>query len=251
MAVFHIGALVAALFFFTWHRLMLFLLIWFITSSFGIGIGYHRLLTHKGFKTYKWLEYLLAGIAGLAQQGSAREWVSLHRQHHAHTEVPGLDPHTPREGKWWSHMDWILHPYPDLMINVPLVRDLTNQWVYRQRYLHQAPTIALGTLLLVFRGVPAVGWGVALPVVVGLHQTWLVNSGTHLWGYRWFETNDDSRNNPWIALFAWGEGWHNNHHRFQKSARHGLAWYEIDVNWYIIKFLRAVGLVWEVSEAKL
>lgn len=249
MAVFHLGAL-AALFFATQNRVVLGLSVWAITSSFGVGVGYHRLLTHRGFKTYRWLEYALAIIGALAQQGLAVTWVSLHRIHHKFTEQPGLDPHTPRDGRWWSHIDWMLHPDPKLQDKVYLKRwvpDLIRQPFYRKRYIEWLPTAVLGASCLFWGGMPALLWGVALPVTVGWHQTWLVNSATHIWGSRRFATNDDSRNLWWVALITWGEGWHNNHHKNPASSRHGLAWYEIDANWAIIRCLRGVKLVWETK----
>src|SRR5437764_11258715 len=104
------------------------------------------------------------------------------------------------------------------------------------------PLVILGLSLLLLGGWPLLLWGVALRVTVGLHATWLVNSATHLWGSRRFATKDDSRNNWWVALLTWGEGWHNNHHADHVAARHGLAWYEIDINWWGIRFLQVTGL---------
>lgn len=249
MAVFHIGAL-AALFFPTQGRVTLGFCVWAIVSSLGVGVGYHRLLTHQGFKTYRWLEYTLAIIGSLARQGLAIVWVALHRIHHKFTEQPGLDPHTPRDGRWWSHIDWMLHPDPKLQDKVYLkkwVPDLIRQPFYRKRYIEWAPTAILVTVGSLVGGFPAVLWGVALPVVVGWHQTWLVNSATHIWGSRRFETRDDSRNNKWVAWITWGEGWHNNHHYNPRNPQHGITWYELDVNWYIIRILMGMGLVWETK----
>ncbi len=250
MGLFHIGA-VLALFFTTPNRILLGFTVWAIVSSVGIGVCYHRLLTHRGYETYKWLEYLMATIAALGQQSLAIIWVALHRIHHKFTEQPGKDPHTPRDGRWWSHMDWILHPNPEFQNSVFLnkwVPDLIRQPFYRKRYIQWLPTVVLATLCLIFGGVPAVLWGVTLPVVVGWHQTWLVNSATHIWGKRRFDTPDDSRNLWWVGLLAWGEGWHNNHHYDPVRARHGIVWYEFDVNWYFIKTLQFFGLVWKVKD---
>jgi stearoyl-CoA desaturase (delta-9 desaturase) len=250
MAVFHLGAF-AALFFPTWSRVALGFFVWATVSSFGIGVGYHRLLTHRGYKTYRWIEYTLAIIGALAQQGLAITWVAIHRVHHRYTEEPGRDPHTPRDGRWWSHLDWMLHPDPELRKRTDLRRwapDLMRQPFYTWQYIQWLPTTALGLLCLIIGGIPGVLWGVALPVVVGWHQTWLVNSATHIWGKRRFNTRDDSRNLWWVALITWGEGWHNNHHEDPVSPRHGLAWYEVDVNWAIIYCLRVLRLVWDTKE---
>jgi fatty-acid desaturase len=249
MAMFHLGA-ITALFFPTTGRIALFFSVWAVVSSVGIGVCYHRLLTHQGFKTYKWLEYVLAVIAALAQQGLAVMWVAIHRVHHKHTEVPGLDPHTPRDGRWWSHMDWMIHPDPKLNDKTYLLKwvpDLVRQPFYRKRYVEWAPSLVLGLLCWYFGGFIAVLWGVALPVVVGWHQTWLVNSATHIWGSRRFNTDDDSRNLWWVAILSWGEGWHNNHHRWPVNARHGLRWYEVDVNWYLIWLMGKLRLAWGIK----
>ena len=253
LVVFHVAAIVVAPFFATWNLVMLAFAVWTIVGSLGIGVCYHRLLTHQGFKTYKWLEYMLATLAAIALQGLATTWVAIHRIHHLHTEKPGLDPHTPREGKWWSHIDWMIHQDPQIQDREYLkkkVPDLARQAFYRQKYLLWLPTTVLGIICLLVGGIPAVLWGVTVPVFVGWHSTWFVNSATHLWGSRRFNTRDDSRNLWWVALITFGEGWHNNHHHDPMNPRHGIMWYEIDVNFYIIKCLQAMGLVWEVRRRK-
>lgn len=251
MAMFHLGAF-AAPFFFTWRLAILAFCVWATVSSVGVGVCYHRLLTHRGYECPKWVEYAMATIALLSQQGLAIIWVALHRIHHKYTEVPGKDPHTPRDGRWWAHMDWILHPNPEFQSNVylnKLVPDLLRQPFYRKRYMQWLPTTVLALLCFAFGGFPAVLWGVALPVVVGLHQTWLVNSATHLWGYRWFNTKDDSRNNWWIALFAMGEGNHNSHHDDPPNPKHALKWWEPDLNWYIIWIMTKLGVFTNLKKA--
>jgi stearoyl-CoA desaturase (delta-9 desaturase) len=116
---------------------------------------------------------------------------------------------------------------------------------------HWVPQVVVGLGLLAFGGIPYVLWGVFFRTVLGLHATWLVNSATHLWGSRRFVTRDDSTNNWWVAMLTWGEGWHNNHHAHPVSARHGLAWYEIDFNYMGISALRAMGLAWDIKVAKI
>jgi stearoyl-CoA desaturase (delta-9 desaturase) len=130
--------------------------------------------------------------------------------------------------------------------------DLAKQrfYVWLNNY-HWAPLVALSALLLAFGGVSIFLWGICLRVVVGLHATWLVNSATHMWGGRRFITRDDSRNNWWVALLTFGEGWHNNHHAHPTSARHGLAWYEFDPSWILLKILRGFGIVKSVHVAKI
>ncbi|OHB13748.1 MAG: delta-9 acyl-phospholipid desaturase [Candidatus Zambryskibacteria bacterium RIFCSPLOWO2_12_FULL_45_14] len=250
IAVLHVGAL-AALFFISWSHIILAVAVYTVAGSLGIGVGYHRLLTHRGFKTYPWVEYTLTVCASLALQGAALSWVAAHRIHHRYSDEPKLDPHTPKDGRWWSHMDWILHPDPetfDKAYREKWVRDLLRRAFFRyQNRFWWLPMVTLGIICLFVGGIPTVLWGVAVPVVATWHSTWLVNSATHMWGSRRFETKDESRNNWWVALLTFGEGWHNNHHWSPTRARHGFKWYEIDVNWYVIKFLQSVGLAWEVK----
>ena len=253
MGAFHIGA-VAALFFFTWKALLVALFLWWVSGSLGIGMSYHRLLTHRGYKCPKWVEYFLTICATLALEGGPIFWVATHRIHHQFSDQEG-DPHSPRDGKWWSHMGWILtgksmhHDTTTLARYVPdLAKDKFHVWLTKYHYV---PMIVLGLVLLAIGGVPFLMWGIFARTVVGLHATWLVNSATHLWGSRRFTTRDDSTNNWFIALLTFGEGWHNNHHAHPTSARHGLKWYEVDVNWYGIQALRVLGLAKQIKVVKL
>ena len=178
-------------------------------------------------------------------EGGPIQWVVTHRIHHAHADQAG-DPHTPRDGGWWAHMGWILwgtaqnhsattiaHYAPDLM-NDPYYR-----WLTRRYYI---PLSVVGIMLFVIGGWSVLLWVVFLRLTLTLHSTWLVNSATHLWGTKRFETDDDSRNSWWVALLTFGEGWHNNHHAYPTSARHGLRWYEVDLNWLGIRTLQFLGL---------
>jgi stearoyl-CoA desaturase (delta-9 desaturase) len=253
MMAFHIGA-VAALFFFTWKAFFAAAFLWWVSTSLGIGIGYHRLLTHRGYKTPLWFEYFLTVCATLALEGGPIFWVATHRIHHQHSDQPG-DPHSPRDGKWWSHMGWILmgksmhHDTTTLARYVPdLAKDKFYIWITKYHYV---PIIILGALLLAMGGLPFLLWGIFLRTVVGLHFTWLVNSATHSWGTRRFSTRDDSTNSWWVALVTWGEGWHNNHHAHPTSAQHGLAWFEIDFNWYAILLMNKLGLARQIRRAKI
>lgn len=253
LIMFHVGA-VAALFFFTWQALAMAAVLWWISGGFGIGMGYHRLLTHRGYKTPKWLEYTMTVCATLALEGGPIFWVATHRIHHRFTDKPG-DPHSPRDGKWWSHMGWILSgkamhrstaqlaPYvPDLM------RDRFHVWISKW---HWVPLTVLGLTVLAVFGWQVMLWTIFLRVTVGLHFTWLVNSATHLWGSQRFATGDDSRNSFWVALLTFGEGWHNNHHAHAQSARHGMRWWEIDLNWYGIQTLHLLGLARDIKLPRL
>lgn len=244
VVTFHILA-AAALFTFSWQNLTAGLILWWLTGSLGIGVGYHRLMTHRGFKTPRWLERVLGVLGAMAIQSGPVTWVTTHRLHHAFTDTD-KDPHSPRHGTYWSHMGWIfrgkaqnnslqtMQRYsPDLMRDPFLVTLDKYYWI---------PTVLLGVGLVAIGGFSMVLWAVFLRTVIGWHFTWLVNSATHLWGTRRFETRDDSRNNGLIAALTWGEGWHNNHHAYPRSARHGLRWYEFDINWIQIKTLEKLGL---------
>jgi fatty-acid desaturase len=244
MILFHIGAF-AALFMVSWKAILVMLVLWWISGSLGVGMGFHRLLTHRGYKTPKAIEYFLTFCGLLALEGGAINWVVTHRIHHSTTDTPG-DPHSPRDGGWWAHMGWILrgtaqqHEMSVIRRYAPdLMKDPVHVWMNR---LYFVPLILSGIALLALGGWSMLFVCVFLRVTIGLHATWLVNSATHMWGNRRFETTDDSTNNWWVALLTFGEGWHNNHHAHPRAARHGLRWYEIDVNWWGIRGLKALGL---------
>ncbi len=248
----HIGA-VGALFLFSWKGLTLAVLLWWLSGSPGIGMGYHRLLTHRGYKTPKCVEYLLTICGTLALEGGPIEWVATHRLHHQNTDKEG-DPHSPRDGGLWAHMGWILtgramhSAARELLPFVPdLRKDKFHKWISKW---HWVPFTVLALAILAMGGWSCLLWAVFLRTVVGLHATWLVNSATHMWGARRFITDDTSRNSIWVALLTFGEGWHNNHHAVPQSARHGLAWYELDLNWYGICVLRALGLARDIRGHK-
>jgi stearoyl-CoA desaturase (delta-9 desaturase) len=253
MSGFHLGALLA-FFYADFGAILVAVVLYCLAGMLGIGMGYHRLLTHRGYKTYKPVEYFLTWCGTLALEGGPVFWVATHRVHHQHSDREG-DPHTPREGTWWAHAGWILrgeglhHDASVLSRYVPdLVRDPVHLWLSRW---HWTSNVLVGLVLLLAGGLQYVLWGIFLRVTLGLHATWLVNSATHKWGSRRFATRDDSTNNWWVALLTFGEGWHNNHHAHPTSARHGLAWYEIDLNWIGIRALEACGLAWDIKRARL
>jgi fatty-acid desaturase len=233
---------------FNWTGLWLALGLWWFAGSIGICLTYHRLLTHRGFRTWKPLEYLGTVAGLLASEGGAISWVSMHRMHHANSDVPGADPHTPKDGFFWSHMGWI---FTKLGVDY---REMERRWapelvadpVHRVlNRIHVVPNVLLGLACYAWGGFPLVVWGMGVRLVLTLHGTWLVNSAAHTWGYRTWETKEDSRNLWWVGLLAWGEGWHNTHHAFQRSARHGFGW-ELDTTWLVIRGLAAVGLVTDI-----
>jgi fatty-acid desaturase len=253
LVLLHIGA-IAALFMFSWANLTVTLfLLWFATGL-GISMGYHRLHTHRSYQVPLALEYLFAVCGTLTFEGGPIFWVATHRIHHQKSDMPG-DPHSPRDGGWWAHVGWILvgeakHNNTRLMSKY--APDLARHrfYVWLNNY-HWAPNVLLGGVLFAIGGLPMFLWGICLRTVIGLHATWLVNSATHMWGYRRFATRDDSRNSWWVALLTFGEGWHNNHHAHPTSARHGLAWYEFDFSWIQIQVLRFFGVAKGVKVAKV
>ncbi len=253
LVVFHLGAL-AALAFWDYGAILTALVLYVVAGMLGIGMGYHRLLTHRGYKTPRAVEYFLTWCATLALEGGPIFWVATHRIHHQHSDDEG-DPHTPREGTWWAHMGWIVTGkgmHHDASMHARYVPDLVRDPVHvALSKWHWTSNVVVGLVLLAFGGIPYVLWGIFFRTTVGLHSTWLVNSATHKWGSRRFATRDDSTNNWWVALVTFGEGWHNNHHAHPTSARHGLAWFEVDLNWIGIRTLQAMGLAWDVKTARI
>jgi sn-1 stearoyl-lipid 9-desaturase len=245
----HLAA-ITALWNFSWRGVAALLFLNWVAGSLGIGITFHRLLTHRGFKAPKWLEYLGTVCGLLASEGGAITWVAMHRAHHTFSDRPGKDLHTPKDGFWWSHLGWIVcdlgmdrseieRKYAPELVADPIHR-LLNRF-------HLVPNILVGLALYAWGGWSLAAWGALLRIVVTLHVTWLVNSAAHTWGYRTFDTPEGSTNCWWVGLLAWGEGWHNNHHAFQRSARHGHEWWEFDANWVVIRTLMALGLVSDVQ----
>jgi fatty-acid desaturase len=251
--LFHIGA-VWALIDFTWSGVVVLLVTYYIALAWGIGMSYHRLLTHRAYKTPKFVEYFLTICATTALEGGALFWVATHRRHHQHSDSD-MDPHTPRHGGFWAHMGWIIFgeaQHNNVTMTSKYAPDLSRDafHVWLSKY-HWVPLTIQGLVLWALGGWNWVLWGVFLRVTLGLHATWLVNSATHLWGKRRFLTRDDSRNNWWVALLTFGEGWHNNHHAHPTSAAHGLAWYEVDLTYMHIRALELVGLATDVRRVRV
>ena len=249
MVAFHVLAVVA-LFYVTWSALLVAFILHWVCIGWGIGMGYHRLHTHRAYKVPRFVEYFLAVCATLTLQGGPIFWTAVHRIHHQYSDDTG-DPHTPRDGKWWSHMLWTIFGealHSNTAVVGKYAPDLMQDRFYRVlNTWHWVPLVALGISLYLIGGLPWLLWGVFFRVVFGLHATWLVNSATHLWGKRRFETPDDSKNSMWVALLTFGEGWHNNHHALPRSARHGLTWTEIDLTWMQIRLLEILGIATDVQ----
>jgi stearoyl-CoA desaturase (delta-9 desaturase) len=253
LVIFHIGA-VAALFMFSWRNLAVAAAMYYIATGLGISMGYHRLHTHRSYRVPLWLEYFFAVCGSLTLEGGPIFWVATHRRHHQYSDLPG-DPHSPRDGAFWSHVGWILfgetnHNNTKLMSKY--APDLARHrfYVWLNDY-HWIPVTVTGLAMWAIGGFSMMLWGTFLRVVVGLHATWAVNSATHMWGRRRFATRDDSRNTWWVAIISFGEGWHNNHHAHPTSARHGLAWYEFDPSWLLVKTLRYFGVAKAVQVASV
>jgi fatty-acid desaturase len=265
MAFCHLVALLALMpYFFSWTGVTLALL-GAVLSVLGVNICYHRLLAHRGLSCSKRFEHFLAVLGVFAYQFGPAYWVAIHRRHHHFTDE-FRDPHRPGSGFFWSHIGWlfaasdntdpepIMERYAKDLLKDPFYAWLENGGIWG--YL--VPIIwvlyfAAGALAEVFTGgTPAqavqfglslVVWGGAVRIVFVWHATFSVNSVCHVWGYRNHATPDDSRNNPIVGLLAFGEGWHNNHHAFPQSARHGHKWWELDLSWLIIRAFAWAGLM--------
>lgn len=246
LIVIHAGAL--AVFvpaFFSWWALLAAAVLAYATGALGVTLCFHRTLSHRSVRLRRPVEYFTALLATLAFQGDPISWVATHRVHHAHSDREG-DPHSTRKGFSWAHMEWLVKPNPNIPTPSEYAKycpDLWNDPFYRALHvLHVPLQFALAGLLFAIGGWPFVVWGIFARLVFAYHSTWLVNSATHMFGYRTYKTTDRSTNSWWVALLSFGEGWHNNHHAFPYSARHGMAWYEIDITWWTIRLLNALRL---------
>ncbi|MDM4016955.1 fatty acid desaturase [Roseiconus lacunae] len=256
---------------FTWSGLIIGIAGHFVFGMMGITIGYHRLLTHRGFSCPKWLEHTFAILGMCNLQDSPARWVAIHRMHHQHSDKQD-DPHSPLVSFLWGHVGWVIIRHRDFDRTSHYeryVRDLLRDRFYlglerRGRWFfiyltHAAVITAIGALVgyLVGGSGEAIRyaasyfvWGVAVRTVFVLHGTWAVNSLAHVFGYRNYETRDASRNNWLVALLSHGEGWHNNHHAEPRAAAHGHRWWEFDMSWRIIRMLEMVGLAKDVVRPK-
>jgi stearoyl-CoA desaturase (delta-9 desaturase) len=236
---------------FSWQALIVALVLWWITGGLGVTLGLHRLLAHRAFVAARPLKCFLAVCGTLAVQGGPIAWVAGHRVHHAHSDKDE-DPHNSRKGFWWSHIGWIFYRDPEFTSfdrYKHLARDVAADpfIVFLDRNFVGIQA-ALGVVLFLMGGWSFVIWGIFVRLVFGWHCTWLVNSATHMFGYQSYESLDESRNCWWIALITFGEGWHNNHHAFPRSARHGLRWWEFDSSFWVLKMFEAFGWAWDLHE---
>jgi stearoyl-CoA desaturase (delta-9 desaturase) len=249
MLLIHALALVALLpRFWSLQALAVLLLLYWLTACVGVTLGYHRLLAHGAFRVPRWLEAVIATCGTLSCQHGPIDWVGLHRHHHLHSDGPA-DHHNSHLGFWWSHVGWMLHDVPAQQYVRQLTPDMQRvpyyRWLNRNFLLLQLPLAAVLYALGCRSGAGGwalVLWGIPLRLVIVYHATWLVNSATHRWGYVSHVSHDGSRNNWWVALLTFGEGWHNNHHAYPNSARMGFRWWELDLTWWHIRLLQQLGL---------
>jgi stearoyl-CoA desaturase (delta-9 desaturase) len=220
------------------------LLAFYLLSGLGITVGHHRLLTHRSFETYPWLKAALLMAGAMDFEGEPGDWASTHLEHHAHSDAEG-DPHSPLVSLWHSHVGWMFTHKPRFEIYGPwLPKDpivlFGNATWWLWAVLGLAIPFAIG-------GWQGLLWGGLVRVFLTHHLTWSVNSICHTFGTRPYATRDRSRNNWVMGLLSFGEGWHNNHHAFPRSAFHGLRWWEFDLSGLLIRGLEAVGLAWNVQ----
>ena len=258
IGVLHLGALTAPLCF-TWQGVLLALVLSWISGGLGVCLGYHRLLTHGSFETFRWMRRFLAWCGMLAGEGPPIMWVAVHRKHH-HFSDQEADPHSPCHGRWWSHMLWMMPRHntdewaklyaryaPD-MLRDGFMRFLNRSFLWWHLLVGSAFYVGGWLIWDLPTGVSLLVYGMSVRLVYVMHVTWLINSATHIWGYRNYDTNDNSRNLWWVALLTYGEGWHNNHHAHQRMARHGHRWWELDLTWLTIRFLETLGLAWNIVD---
>jgi stearoyl-CoA desaturase (delta-9 desaturase) len=257
IASLHLGALLAFVpGYFSWPAFGVCLFLHWLAGGIGICMTYHRLLTHRSFATRpKALEYLLTIIGCCSSEGGAIGWVADHRKHHAHSDDEE-DVHSPNRGFSWAHFLWWMTPDVTSVHTseyyAKWAPDLNADRAHRflDRY-HFVFPLALFLGLYLVGGMPWLVWGGFVRSVFVLHTTWLVNSATHIWGYRTHTTRDKSTNLWWVALLTYGEGWHNNHHAFQTSARHGMRWWEIDTTYWAIRLMSFLGLAYAIKLPKV
>ncbi|MDV2994810.1 MAG: hypothetical protein N4J56_004464 [Chroococcidiopsis sp. SAG 2025] len=236
---------------FSWSAVGVALLLHWLTIGLGISLGFHRLVSHRSFRVPKWLEYFLILCGTLACQGGVKGWVGYHRMHHLSADRAG-DPHDSTRGFWWSHVSWLMHEVPTQTELRRFTKDIADDPFYQfchDRYI--ALQIVLAALLYGLGGMPFVVWGIFVRLFLGFHSTCFVNSACHKFGYRSYDVGDRSTNCWWVALLTFGEGWHNNHHASQSSARFGWRWWEVDIVWLTIGLLEKLKLATNVKTTHL
>jgi stearoyl-CoA desaturase (delta-9 desaturase) len=214
----------------------------------AITAGYHRYFAHRAYKTSRAFQFVLAFLGTTATQKGPLWWAGNHRIHHKYTDRPGRDVHSPRDGFWQAHQGWIFDGRWDAspLDQIPEFARYP-ELVWLNRWYIVGP-ISTALFCWAVGGWTGVLWGFAISTVLLWHLTYSINSIAHIWGSRRYATPDDSRNNALLGMLTLGEGWHNNHHHYCTSARNGFFWWEVDVTWYVLRALAAVGLVWDLRE---
>jgi stearoyl-CoA desaturase (delta-9 desaturase) len=219
----------------------------FWARVFGITAGYHRYFAHKTYKTSRAFQLVLAALGASATQKGPLWWAGLHRRHHRYSDGPG-DVHSPKDGRYYAHQGWVFDPRWNAT-PLELIPDFARypelQWLNRHHYV---PAAALAVACTLIGGFEGLAWGYCVSTTLLWHATYSINSLAHLWGTRRYDTPDTSRNNLLLALLTMGEGWHNNHHYYMASARQGFRWWEIDLSYYVLRGLAALGVVWDLRE---
>src|SRR5947209_3780310 len=247
----------------SWVDLGLFMGMYFLTAV-GITVGFHRLFVHRSFETYESVKFVLVALGSMAVQAPLFKWVAVHRRHHQYSDEPE-DPHSPHHqgagllgwlrGYWYAHLGWFFDPDPPGLDHY--IKDLLQSRTLRVANALFLLWVALGLVMPAVLGGILSGswlgvwtgliWGGLVRIFLVHHVTWSVNSACHLWGFQPYESDDESRNNPLFGILALGEGWHQTHHAFPTSARHGLRWWQIDVSYWVIRTLALLGLAWNVK----
>ena len=242
----HVAAVVGvALVGFSWKGVALALALYYV-RMFGVTGGYHRYFSHRTYRTSRAFQFFLAALAQSSVQKGALWWAAHHRDHHKYSDTP-KDPHSYRDyGFWYSHVGWILSSETEEtdyarisdLARYPELRWLNN-W-------HVVPALVLAVGLWLVGSWPALVWGFFVSTTFLWHGTFTINSLSHMWGKRRYNTTDDSKNNPILAIVTMGEGWHNNHHYYPRSVRQGFRWWQIDMTYYVLRALAVVGIVWDL-----
>jgi stearoyl-CoA desaturase (delta-9 desaturase) len=241
----HVLALGAFFVKFHWYYPVVALAIYYV-RMFGITAGFHRYFSHRSYKTGRVTQFLLAFLGTTSAQKGVLWWAAHHRDHHKYSDQPE-DIHSPvQSGFWWSHVGWILARRYD-QTKFDRIRDFGKypELVWLNKY-HLVPPVLLAAVLGVIGGVPLMVWGFCVSTVFLWHGTFTINSLSHVFGSRRYQTTDDSRNNLLLALITCGEGWHNNHHYYMSTANQGFYWWEVDFSYYALRMMSWVGLVWDL-----
>jgi stearoyl-CoA desaturase (Delta-9 desaturase) len=215
-----------------------------VICGLGVAVGFHRMLTHRSFQSHPVVKFILLAFGSMAVEGPALEWAATHIKHHAHSDRDG-DPHSPVEGFWHAHMGWMFNrsPADPNVYCRNLVKDPIVVFISRTFILWVVLSLVIPFAIGGWTGLL---WGGLVRIFLTHHITWSVNSVCHTFGKREFETRDRSRNEWIVGLLGFGEGWHNNHHAFPRSAFHGLHWWQFDLSGYVIWTLERMNLISDV-----